>query len=133
MITKEHLEVISNMAARNWTPEQRARQSEQIHHWKPWQQSTGARTPEGMAASSLNAYRGNWRPLVRFAGWLSKQATRLCEKPIHVPTPETIVEAVRRGKACGIDLTSEAQNIYCERLRDGDEEDKGGLENVTNN
>ncbi|MSP28734.1 MAG: hypothetical protein EXR80_10160 [Methylococcales bacterium] len=42
------------MAARQWTPEQRARQAEKIQQW----QSTGAKTPEGKAISSRNAYKG---------------------------------------------------------------------------
>ena len=40
--------------ARAWTPAQRAKQSEIIHGWKPWQNSTGARTPEGKAKASQN-------------------------------------------------------------------------------
>lgn len=40
--------------ARIWTPEARARQSELIREWKPWQHATGARTPEGKAISAQN-------------------------------------------------------------------------------
>ena len=40
---------------RKWTAEERARQSELIQKWKPWERSTGAKTPEGKAASSQNA------------------------------------------------------------------------------
>lgn len=43
------------MAARTWTPEQRQRQREAIQRWKPWQQSTGPRSPEGKATASRNA------------------------------------------------------------------------------
>ena len=39
---------------RNWTPEARARQSALIRSWKPWEQSTGATTPEGKAKSAQN-------------------------------------------------------------------------------
>jgi hypothetical protein len=42
---------------RNWTTEQRQRQRELIQRWKPWKQSTGARTPEGKKRSSQNAYK----------------------------------------------------------------------------
>jgi len=38
-----------------WTPERRARQAELIRQWRPWERSTGARTPEGKAKSSQNA------------------------------------------------------------------------------
>jgi hypothetical protein len=46
------------MAARQWTDEQRARQSAMIRQWKPWKHSTGARTPEGKAVSSQNVIVG---------------------------------------------------------------------------
>jgi hypothetical protein len=42
---------------RNWTPEQRKRQRELIQRWKPWEKSTGAKTPEGKKRSSQNAYK----------------------------------------------------------------------------
>jgi len=47
------------------TPEHRRLQSEAIPRWKPWQRSTGPRTPEGKAKSSRNGYKGGTRPLVR--------------------------------------------------------------------
>lgn len=53
------------MAARKWTPEQRARQSIAIREWRPWEQSTGVKTPEGKAVSSCNAYKGGYRELLR--------------------------------------------------------------------
>jgi hypothetical protein len=46
---------------RHWTPEERARQSRLIRKWKPWKQSTGARTVTGKAASKMNAYRHGMR------------------------------------------------------------------------
>ena len=42
---------------RNWTPEQRQRQRELIQRWKPWEKSTGAKTPEGKKRSRQNAYK----------------------------------------------------------------------------
>ena len=53
------------MAARHWTAEQRAQQSVKIRQWQPWASSTGARTAEGKAASSRNAYKGGERALLR--------------------------------------------------------------------
>lgn len=53
------------MAARQWTPEQRARQSELIRQWQPWEKSTGVKTPAGKAISSRNAYKGGWRRRLR--------------------------------------------------------------------
>lgn len=38
-----------------WTPERRARQAERIRQTRPWEHSTGPRTPEGKAVSSQNA------------------------------------------------------------------------------
>ena len=46
------------MAARKWTPEQRKQQSLKVRQWKPWLYSTGARTVEGKAISSRNAFTG---------------------------------------------------------------------------
>ena len=44
--------------ATSWTPERRARQAALIRTWKPWQQATGPRTPDGKAKASRNAYKG---------------------------------------------------------------------------
>jgi len=88
------------MAARKWTPEQRAAQSKAIHTWQPWQHSTGAKTAEGKAIISRNAYRGGLRPFLRLineaakafgnldtltierAESLNKRMTELCDKPV---------------------------------------------------
>lgn len=62
------------MAARQWTPEQRAQQSAKIRQWQPWASSTGARTAEGRAVSSRNAYKGGERAVLRvMAGLLREQ------------------------------------------------------------
>lgn len=44
--------------AKGWTPERRQRQSEAIQRWKPWNKSTGPRSPKSKAAVARNAYRG---------------------------------------------------------------------------
>ena len=44
--------------ASSWTPERRARQAALICTWKPWQQATGPRTPDGKATAARNAYKG---------------------------------------------------------------------------
>jgi len=44
--------------ATTWTPERRQRQRELIQTWQPWAQSTGPRTPEGLAVASRNAFKG---------------------------------------------------------------------------
>jgi hypothetical protein len=49
----------------SWTPERRAKQSQAIRQWKPWDKSTGAKTPEGKAVVSRNAFKGGHRPYLR--------------------------------------------------------------------
>lgn len=39
-----------------WTEERRAKQREAIQRWKPWEKSTGPKTPEGKAQAALNVY-----------------------------------------------------------------------------
>ena len=53
------------MAARKWTPEQRAKQAILIRSWKPWSKSTGAKTPGGKKISSRNAFNFSFRELLR--------------------------------------------------------------------
>ena len=61
---------------RNWTTEQRQRQRELIQRWKPWKQSTGAKTPEGKKRSSQNAYKTGksleFREFIKFINRLLK-------------------------------------------------------------
>lgn len=56
-----------------WTPERRAKQAEAIRRWKPWEKSTGPRTPEGKARSSRNADRG-----------VAAMEARICEARLGV-------------------------------------------------
>ena len=78
---------------RTWTLEQKTKQAELIHNWQPWQHSTGAKTHEGKAISSMNAEKGYWRRRVRFSAWLLR--TRK-----HCPeiTPEIIIETFHRAE-----------------------------------
>ena len=64
------------MSARTWTPEQRQRQAEAIRRWKPWQYSTGPKSPEGKAKVSRNAYTGAEWLRLRAAIKLLNQALR---------------------------------------------------------
>src|SRR3546814_9570194 len=48
-----------------WTPERRAKQAEAIHRWKPWQESTGPKSPEGKERVSRNGWKGGTRPMLR--------------------------------------------------------------------
>ena len=67
-----------------WTTERRLKQSQMIQNWKPWEQSTGAKTVEGKVASSQNAFKGGvWaelRLLRRETNALLKEQKELLEK-----------------------------------------------------
>ena len=65
---------------RHWTVEERARQSELIQSWKPWDKSTGARTPEGKAVSSRNAYKGGFRVGLRALSSMLKEQQKSLER-----------------------------------------------------
>lgn len=51
--------------ATGWTPQRQARQAERIQRWRPWERSTGPRTPAGKGNVSRNADKGGPRPLLR--------------------------------------------------------------------
>jgi hypothetical protein len=59
---------------RNWTAEQRLRQSEAIRRWKPWELSTEAKTAQGKTVSSKNATKTGDSAYVRE---LIKQMNRI--------------------------------------------------------
>jgi len=47
------------------TPEHRAARSKMIHRWKPWERSTGPKTPEGKRRAARRGYKGAVRPTLR--------------------------------------------------------------------
>ena len=51
--------------ANGWTAERRKRQAELIRQWQPWKRSTGAKTAEGKAKSSQNAYKHGMGKLLK--------------------------------------------------------------------
>lgn len=51
--------------ATSWTLERRQRQAELIRSCKPWEQSTGPKTPEGKRKVASNANRGGVRGQLR--------------------------------------------------------------------
>ena len=65
-----------------WTPERRKRQSEAIRRWKPWNQSTGPKSPEGKAAVALNAWTGGHWLMLRNAVCEMNQVIRQQRKNI---------------------------------------------------
>ena len=54
-------ELLEEAMSNPWTPQRREQQALAIHRWKPWERSTGPRSPEGKATSSLNAFKGGHR------------------------------------------------------------------------
>ena len=80
--------------ALSWTPERRARQAALIRNWKPWQQATGPRTPDGKATTSRNAYKGgHWLMLRELSRLVNAEvkagrelATPLQRSPAHTPS-----------------------------------------------
>ena len=66
---------------RNWTPEQRQRQRELIQRWKPWEKSTGAKTPEGKKKSSQNSFKTGKslevRELIKYLNGLLREQKNL--------------------------------------------------------
>jgi hypothetical protein len=93
------------MAARKWTDEQKAKQATLIRNWKPWQSSTGAKTPEGKAISSMNAQSVYFRRRARLGQWLlwAKYHT-------SVLTPELIAETIVRADKLNIELSESTQH-----------------------
>ena len=65
-----------------WTPERRARQAELIRTWKPWEQSTGAKTAAGKAVVSRNGWKGDHRRQVREMTRLVNQEIRRAKETI---------------------------------------------------
>ena len=61
-----------------WTPERRAQQSAAIRQWRPWERSTGPKTPEGKARSAMRGFKGGTREMLReLARILREQAEAL--------------------------------------------------------
>lgn len=60
-----------------WTPERKAKQSQAIRQWQPWAKSTGAKTPQGKAVVSRNAFNGGHRPHLR---QLARELAQECQQ-----------------------------------------------------
>ena len=62
---------------RQWTTQERQRQAELIRQWQPWQHSTGARTIEGKAIASRNAFKGGFRQQLKELRQLLRDAKQV--------------------------------------------------------
>ena len=65
---------------RQWTTQERQRQAELIRQWQPWQHSTGARTIEGKAIASRNAFKGGLRARLKAINQLLRDAKQVLNK-----------------------------------------------------
>ena len=63
-----------------WTLERRQRQAELIRQWRPWEQSTGPRTPEGKARVSRNAWKGGHRAELRELSKMVNEHVRMARE-----------------------------------------------------
>jgi len=62
-----------------WTTERRQRQAQLIQQWQPWQHSTGAKTIEGKAEVSRNAFKGGFRTTLQSAARYLREQKRLID------------------------------------------------------
>ena len=62
--------------ATTWTPERRARQAALIRVWRPWEKSTGPKSPAGKATSASNAFKGGHRAFLRELARLLREHQR---------------------------------------------------------
>ena len=65
---------------RQWTTQERQRQAQLIKQWQPWQHSTGARTAEGKAKASRNAFKGGFRQQLKELRQLLRDAKQALNK-----------------------------------------------------
>ena len=60
------------------TPEHKALRAELIKQWRPWEKSTGPKSPEGKKKAAKRGYKGSTRPTIRkLAVALKEQARAL--------------------------------------------------------
>ena len=91
--------------AGEWTEERRAVMRARIQEWKPWEQSTGAKTTQGKAKVSKNAYKGGGWAKAKFRKWVARNR----RNPDKLPLDVLIAETLRRSK--GLDIFNEDGTI----------------------
>ena len=85
-----------------WTNESRAKQAALIRTWKPWEQSTGAKTEAGKRIVAMNSQGFHGRERLRFACWLARQAEHLRQGRPLKPLYEVVAESHRRARKFGL-------------------------------
>ena len=73
-----------------WSPERRAKQSQAIREWQPWAKSTGAKTPQGKAVVSRNAFKGGLRPYMRQVAKELAEEVSYTQRLIDLSLPSAI-------------------------------------------
>lgn len=68
-----------------WTDERRRKQAQAIRRWKPWEKSTGPKSPEGKQAASMNstthgATTKAAKAMIREISTLTKNSNKLLEE-----------------------------------------------------
>ena len=58
------------------TPEHRALRAALIQRWKPWEKSTGPKSPEGKARAAMRGYKGGTRAMLRELGRMLRPLRR---------------------------------------------------------
>jgi|SoiMetStandDraft_5_1073268.scaffolds.fasta_scaffold334589_1 hypothetical protein len=69
--------------ANGWTLERRARQAELIRGWRPWERSTGPKTPEGKVKVSQNGYKGATRVVLRAVRKALREQDKQCREQLR--------------------------------------------------
>jgi hypothetical protein len=62
--------------ANGWTPERMRQQSQAIQRWKPWEKSTGPKTPEGKSRAARRGCKGAQRKELREYARLLRELDR---------------------------------------------------------
>ncbi len=89
-------------------------QSEAIRRWKPWESSTGPRTPEGKAKVAQNSYKGGHRPLRRRIAKVlrrNEQAPNELSIEEYDSMAETVVAAALSGNLWALQEIAKAIDV----------------------
>lgn len=102
-----------------WTEERRRKQAEAIRRWKPWEKSTGPKTPEGKKRTRLNALKNGSRARV-FALYAklcrtNRDFIKLCFMTEYMPC--NLEEVTNRL------IENEAKSNACEKSSESEQSD----------